>query len=63
MTSSIKLKVPVVDDLHCHLRQGELMQAVVPTLRQGGAGVVLVMVGFLPLGLLYYYYYFSLLLL
>jgi len=37
------LTIPLADDLHVHLRQGELMNMVVPLLRAGGVGRCLVM--------------------
>ncbi|MDA0989606.1 MAG: dihydroorotase, partial [Verrucomicrobia bacterium] len=44
MTDQIhKLTLPRADDLHVHLRQGAMMQLVVPLLRQGGIGRCLVM--------------------
>lgn len=37
------IQIPVIDDLHVHLRQGDLMHEVVPTIHGGGVGRVLVM--------------------
>ncbi|MCE9616288.1 MAG: dihydroorotase [Lentisphaerae bacterium] len=37
------LTLPLADDLHVHLRQGDVLRTVVPLLRAGGAGRVLVM--------------------
>ncbi|GFE53553.1 dihydroorotase [Babesia ovis] len=37
------LRIPFADDLHCHLRQGEMMTRVTPLIRQGGCNRVLVM--------------------
>lgn len=38
-----ELSIPRADDLHVHVRQGELMRLVVPLLRAGGVGRCLVM--------------------
>ena len=38
-----RLVLPAADDLHVHVRQGELMERVIPLLRAGGAGRCLVM--------------------
>lgn len=35
-STSGRLVLPMGDDMHTHLRQGELMDAVVPHLRKGG---------------------------
>ncbi|EDO08523.1 putative dihydroorotase [Babesia bovis T2Bo] len=37
------MQIPLADDLHCHLRQGELMSLVTPLIRHGGCNRVLVM--------------------
>lgn len=42
------MKLPLLDDLHVHLRQGEMMQSVVPSISQGGVGRVLVMPNLTP---------------
>lgn len=42
------LIVPAADDFHVHLRQGPLMHAVVPMLRNAGVGVALVMPNLQP---------------
>ncbi len=39
------LKLPPTADFHVHLRQGQMMELVVPTIRQGGVDLVYVMVG------------------
>lgn len=39
-----KLELPASGDFHVHLRDGEMMKTVVPTIRQGGVDVVYVMV-------------------
>ena len=39
-----QLELPLLDDFHVHLRQGDLMRHVVPTVRQGGVGLCMVMV-------------------
>ena len=41
MTNDVS--IPRADDLHIHLRQGDMMRAVVPTLHAGGIGRCLVM--------------------
>lgn len=47
-SSSGSLVLPMGDDMHTHLRQGELMDAVVPLLRKGGCNRVLVMPNTVP---------------
>ncbi|MFW5752784.1 MAG: dihydroorotase [Planctomycetota bacterium] len=42
------LELPRIDDLHVHLRQGELMRQVAPLSRAGGAGRVLAMPNLRP---------------
>jgi dihydroorotase len=37
-----RLELPAAADMHVHLRQGELMDLVVPTIRQGGVDTVFV---------------------
>lgn len=37
-----RLELPAAADMHVHLRQGELMDLVVPTVRQGGVDTVFV---------------------
>ncbi|KAI9891510.1 MAG: hypothetical protein M1814_002633 [Vezdaea aestivalis] len=41
-----ELKLAASADFHVHLRDGELMETVVPTIRQGGVNIVYVMVRF-----------------
>lgn len=48
MNSPTQITLPLVDDLHVHLRQDELMHMVVPLIRKGGAGRVLVMPNLKP---------------
>jgi dihydroorotase len=43
-----KLQLSLADDLHVHLRQDELMKEVVPYIRKGGCGRVLVMPNLKP---------------
>jgi len=43
-----EMKIPLLDDLHVHLRQGDLMKSVVPSISQGGVGRVLVMPNLSP---------------
>ncbi len=43
-----ELDIPLADDLHVHLRQGELMRLVAPLLRGGGVGRCLVMPNLVP---------------
>lgn len=38
------LLLPASADFHVHLRDGDVMEAVVPTLRRGGVDMVYVMV-------------------
>ena len=38
------LELPATFDAHVHLRDGEMSQLVVPTVRQGGVNQVFVMV-------------------
>lgn len=42
MTNAVQL--PATADFHVHLRDGSMMETVVPTIRQGGASLVYVMV-------------------
>ena len=44
MTFPRKFSLPASADFHVHLRDGDLMEAVVPTIRQGGVNTVYVMV-------------------
>jgi dihydroorotase len=37
-----RLELPAAADMHVHLRQGELMDLVVPTVQQGGVDTVFV---------------------
>jgi dihydroorotase len=39
-----KLELPAAADMHVHLRQGEMMGVVVPTLKQGGVDTAFVYV-------------------
>ncbi|KAM0205745.1 hypothetical protein ACHAQI_008899 [Fusarium lateritium] len=43
-----RLELPAAADMHVHLRQGELMDLVVPTVQQGGVDTVFVMPNLLP---------------
>ena len=47
------IELPATFDAHVHLRDGQLMETVVPTIRKGGVRWVYVMVGifhcFIPL--------------
>ncbi|KAI1205314.1 amidohydrolase 2 [Annulohypoxylon truncatum] len=46
---SIKqLELPATADMHVHLRQGELMELMVPTVRQGGVDTAFVMPNLVP---------------
>ncbi|CDI86197.1 dihydroorotase protein, putative [Eimeria praecox] len=47
-SSSRRVVLPMGDDMHTHLRQGELMDAVVPLLRKGGCNRALVMPNTVP---------------
>ena len=38
------LELPATADMHVHLRQGDMMKFVVPTIRKGGVDTVFVMV-------------------
>lgn len=38
------LELPAAADMHVHLRDGAMMETVVPTIRQGGVNTVMVMV-------------------
>ena len=38
------LELPATADFHVHLRDGEMMKLVTPTIRQGGVNTVFVMV-------------------
>lgn len=37
-----RFELPAAADMHVHLRQGELMDLVVPTIRQGGVDTAFV---------------------
>jgi dihydroorotase len=37
-----RLELPAAADMHVHLRQGDMMDLVVPTVRQGGVDTVFV---------------------
>jgi dihydroorotase len=39
-----KLELPASGDFHVHLRDGAMMETVVPSIREGGVDVVYVMV-------------------
>ncbi|KAI1370926.1 amidohydrolase 2 [Hypoxylon crocopeplum] len=43
-----RLELPPTADMHVHLRQGELMNLVTPTVRQGGVDTVFVMPNLVP---------------
>ncbi|KAI0385662.1 Dihydroorotase [Hypomontagnella monticulosa] len=43
-----RLELPPTADMHVHLRQGELMELMVPTVRQGGVDTVFVMPNLIP---------------
>jgi dihydroorotase len=43
------IELPASADMHVHLRDGAMMEVVVPTIRAGGVDTVLVMVSFRPL--------------
>lgn len=42
------MRLPATFDAHVHLRSGTIMEAVVPTIRQGGANMVYVMPNLVP---------------
>lgn len=42
------MQLPASADFHVHLRDGTMMEAVVPTIRQGGVDMVYVMVSCVP---------------
>lgn len=39
-----RLELPPTADMHVHLRQGEMMKLVTPSIRHGGVDTVFVMV-------------------
>lgn len=39
------IELPPAADFHVHLRDGSMMETVVPTIRKGGVSLVYVMVG------------------
>ncbi|KAH0492282.1 hypothetical protein TgHK011_007243 [Trichoderma gracile] len=43
-----KLELPAAADMHVHLRQGEMMEVVVPTLERGGVDTAFVMPNLVP---------------
>lgn len=42
------MKLPLLDDLHVHVRQDTMMQSIVPQVAIGGAGVALIMPNTVP---------------
>lgn len=42
------VELPASADMHVHLRDGPMMEVVVPTIRQGGVNAVMVMVSSIP---------------
>jgi dihydroorotase len=42
-----EIELPATADMHVHLRDGPMMQAVTPTIRAGGVNTVFVMVSFM----------------
>ncbi|RPA86849.1 Dihydroorotase [Ascobolus immersus RN42] len=44
----VELELPAAADFHVHLRDGELMKTVVPTIRNGGVNLVYVMPNLVP---------------
>ncbi|OMJ14989.1 Dihydroorotase [Smittium culicis] len=42
------ISVPKISDLHCHLRQGPMLESMVPLVAQGGADTILVMPNLIP---------------
>lgn len=42
------MEIPEIDDFHVHLRQGKLMEAVTPLLKESGVRLAYVMVLSLP---------------
>lgn len=57
LKSTQQLELPATADMHVHLRQGELMELMVPTVRQGGVDTAFVY-GFSPKLLKGYYGYY-----
>ncbi|KAJ2073894.1 dihydroorotase, partial [Coemansia sp. S155-1] len=45
---SDSLSLPWASDFHCHLRQGDMMDTVVPMVEQGGVRTVLAMPNLTP---------------
>jgi dihydroorotase len=41
------IRIPAAADFHVHLRDGNMMETVVPTVRQGGVSLAYVMVNLL----------------
>jgi len=42
------IELPPAADFHAHLREGDMMRVVVPTIKKGGVSLVYVMVVPLP---------------
>jgi hypothetical protein len=42
--TKMSIELPAAADFHVHLRDGKMMEAVVPTVRQGGVNLAYVMV-------------------
>ncbi len=49
------ITLPPTADLHVHLRDGKMMELVVPTIREGGVDLVYVMVRFSYFFILHFY--------
>lgn len=45
-----EIEMPAAFDAHVHLREGPVMDAVVPTIRSGGVNTVFVMVSLVAQG-------------
>lgn len=50
-----RLEMPPSADMHVHLRQAEMMELVVPSIRKGGVDTVFVMVYRTLITLIYYW--------
>lgn len=44
LKETTRLELPAAADMHVHLRQGKMMELVVPQIRKGGVDTVFVMV-------------------
>lgn len=59
LTDLKEIELPATFDAHVHLRDGAMMENVVPTIRQGGVNLVYVMVPYLTILDIYFLIVYS----